>query len=349
PRHIAQMAEAVRGLAPPPRRPLTPVHVVTREETTAGALPPERNAVAEVFASVPFIISVEMRPDRQTPLQTFLEAGQRLARQGVHLFDVPDNAGAKVAVDPMVAASRLQQATCIPSLIHLGTSHRNLVATQSYLLGAWYLGIQGILAVTGDHPNVGDHDKYATRVNDIKSSVNLMRLIRSLNEGQLFNRAACARCQFVVGGGFNPGRGLTAQVKWLERKIEAGCSFVYTQPVFRRQEIDQMQEAVAHLNIPILVGILPLTSRRNAEFFAAGKIPGIIVPPEILARFEHVESPQDGRRLGLDMAIELIQQLRPQIRGIYIIPPFGPDRYGMVAEILEAIRSPEGVAAGPAA
>lgn len=341
-RHVSCMREAVQSLAPPPTRSVSRVRVLPRESApvpTPEAMPP--NAVEEVFRTVPFITSVEMRPSREHPLADYLEAGRRLAREGVHLFDVPDNAGAKVNLDPMVAASQLQAATAIPTIVHLSTSHRNLVATQSYLLGCWQMGIQAILGVTGDHPNVGDHDKYAHRVVDVKSSVNLIRLIKGLNDGYLFNRAVCTRSNFMVGGGFNPGRGLVAQVRWLERKLEAGAQFIYTQPVFRIDEIDAMLEATAHLNVPILVGILPLTSVRNAEFFAAGKIPGIIVPPEILERFQATGTPDEARALGLDLARELACQVRqrPRIRGVYIIPPFGKDRYGMVCDILAAVRT----------
>lgn len=341
-RHVSCMREAVRSLAPPPIRSVSRVRVLSSEAAptaTPEETPP--NAIEEVFRTVPFITSVEMRPSREHPLADYLEAGRRLAREGVHLFDVPDNAGAKVNIDPMVAAHQLQAATAIPTIVHLSTSHRNLVATQSYLLGCWQMGIQAILGVTGDHPNVGDHDKYAHRVVDVKSSVNLIRLIRGLNEGYLFNKAPCTRSNFMVGGGFNPGRGLTAQVRWLERKLEAGAQFIYTQPVFRIDEVDAMLDATAHLNVPILVGILPLTSIRNAEFFAAGKIPGIIVPPEILERFQATETPEEARHLGLDLARDLAcrVRLRKRIRGIYIIPPFGKDRYGMVCDLLAAART----------
>lgn len=341
-RHISCMREAVQGLAPPPARAVSSVRVLAAEpRRPSSPAPSPPNAMEEVFRTVPFITSVEMRPNREQPLEEYLEAGQRLAREGVHLFDVPDNAGAKVNVDPMVAASKLQAATAIPTIVHLSTSHRNLVATQSYLLGCWHMGIQAILAVTGDHPNVGDHDKYAQRVNDVKSSVNLIRLIRGLNEGVLFNRAPCTRCNFLVGAGFNPGRGLVAQVRWLERKLEAGARFLYTQPVFRLQEVDAMLEATAHLAIPILVGIMPLSSRRNAEFFAAGRIPGIMVPEEVLEQFQRRSDPDEARRLGRDLAVGLAAELRsrPRIRGMYVIPPLGKDRYATVADLLAAVRS----------
>ncbi len=337
PAHIAMLKQAVEGMAPPPVRHPSKVRVHEVERPSQEAVQ-EPNPFREVFKSVDFVVSVEMRPNREQPLATFLEAGKRLAQDGVHLFDVPDNAGAKVTVDPLVSAAAMQRETGIPTMIHLSACNRNLVAVQSYLLGAWHAGIKAVLAVTGDHPNVGDHDKYSSRVNDLKSSVNLMRLIGSLNQGQLFNQSPCCRCNFMIGGGFNPGRGHKAQLKWLEQKVAAGAQFIYTQPVYRPLEVEEMLEATAHLDIPILVGILPITSRRNAEFFAAGKIPGIVIPEEILARYEKVETPEDGQKLATELTFDLLDRIKSKIRGIYIIPPFGKNRYAMVSDIIASVR-----------
>lgn len=335
PEHIAELADELRGHRPPPLRAVSTVRVSrVQAQTPSGERPVNR--VSEALERLPFVVSVEMRPGRTTPLSEFLADGRRLAQEGVHLFDVPDNAGAKVTLDPLVAASRLQAETRIPTIMHLSASHRNLIATQSYLLGCWEAGLQAILAVTGDHPNVGDHDKYASRVNDVKSSVNLMRLIEWLNQGRLFNEAACTPTHFIVGGGFNPMRKMTPQLKWLRRKLEAGASFVYTQPLFAEDDVDRLLEATADIDVPFLVGILPLTSRRNAEFFAAGKIPGIIVPQEVLAQFEKVRTREDGLRLGLDLAIELLSKIKHKIRGIYVIPPFAAEKYSMVSELLRS-------------
>ncbi|MFN8606558.1 MAG: bifunctional homocysteine S-methyltransferase/methylenetetrahydrofolate reductase [Vulcanimicrobiota bacterium] len=336
PGHIAQVAESVRDLKPPPPRTVSEVRIYSRARPEPLPQAPP-NAIAEVFAKVPLVVSVELRPGRTTPLQDFLNSGQYLAQRGVHLFDIPDNAGAKVTVDPVISASRLQAETGIPTLVHLSTSHRNLIATQSYLLGAWQAGIQGVLAVTGDHPNVGDHDKYASRVNDLKSSVNLMALIGMLNQGRLFNDTPCLRTNFSVGGGFNPVRGLTAQVKWLQRKLEAGAQFVYTQPVYREEDVDRMLELTADFKIPILVGIMPLVSRRNAEFFASGKIPGVIIPDEVLNAFDASESREDSQQRGVEMAARLMSKIRDRVRGFYLLPPFGRDHHTVVGQLIGAL------------
>ncbi|MCA9790674.1 MAG: bifunctional homocysteine S-methyltransferase/methylenetetrahydrofolate reductase [Candidatus Eremiobacteraeota bacterium] len=334
PEHIREIAGKASKLHLPPTRAVSRVRVVAASPKASHHTEYQTNHVAQVFKSVKTIVSVEMRPVRAGAFEDYLEAGRLLAREGVHLFDVPDNAGAKVTLDPMVSAARLQSETRIPTIMHLSTSHRNLIATQSYLLGCWESGIQAILAVTGDHPNVGDHDKYANRVNDVKSSVNLMKLIGDLNQGKLFNGTPCLETGFLAGGGFNPMRNLTPQLKWLKRKLDAGAQFIYTQPLYTEEDVDRLLEATAEFGVPVLLGVLPLTSRRNAEFFAAGKIPGIIVPPHIVDAFEKVESREDGIRLGMDIACQFLSRIKDRIRGCYIIPPFAEEKYNLVVDLL---------------
>jgi homocysteine S-methyltransferase len=334
PEHVRQMAEVAANTPAVKPRVVSDVRVISH----STVIEPQEKIVSQVervFENVPFIISVEMRPGRNAPFSEFLDAGRRLARQGVHLFDVPDNAGAKVTTDAMVSAFRLQNETHIPTIMHLSASHRNLIATQSYLLGCAECGLQSILAVTGDHPNVGDHDKYASRVNDLKSSVNLLKLIDGLNKGRLFNGASCQRTSFFSGAGFNPMRKWTPQLKWLEKKVEAGARFIYTQPLYDAEDVETLNKALKPFGLPVLVGVLPLSSRRNAEFFAAGKIPGVIIPDHIVERYRGVESKEEGIALGVELAVEFLKNCHDQIDGCYVIPPFTKNKYDRVEEILE--------------
>ncbi len=333
PEHIRQMAETATGAPLPGPRSVSDVRVLSRAKVVELAARPETE-VERVFRTVPFVVSVEMRSARAGAFQDFLDAGKSLARCGVHLFDVPDNAGAKVTVDPMVSAFRLQEQTRIPTIMHLSASHRNLIAVQSYLLGCWETGVRSILAVTGDHPNVGDHDKYATRVNDIKSSVNLLKLMGGLNEGRLFNGSPCQRTGFYGGAGFNPMRKLAPQLKWLEKKIEAGAKFLYTQPMYSMEDVQAMMAELKPFGLPVLVGVLPLASRRNAEFFAAGKIPGVIIPDHILKLYQNAEEPERGIELGVELASSFIRELQGEVAGCYLIPPFTKDKYQRIEEIL---------------
>lgn len=333
PEHIRQMAETAAGAPLPGPRSVSDVRVLSRAKVVELQARPETE-VERVFRTVPFVVSVEMRSARAGAFQDFLDAGKSLARCGVHLFDVPDNAGAKVTVDPMVSAFRLQEQTRIPTIMHLSASHRNLIAVQSYLLGCWETGVRSILAVTGDHPNVGDHDKYASRVNDVKSSVNLLKLMEGLNEGRLFNGSSCQRTGFYGGAGFNPMRKLTPQLKWLEKKVEAGAKFLYTQPMYCIEDVQAMMAELKPFGLPVLVGVLPLASRRNAEFFAAGKIPGVIIPDHILAMYQKADEPERGIELGVELASQFVRDLQGEVGGCYLIPPFTKDKYLRIEEIL---------------
>lgn len=335
PEHIRQMADSARDMPLPGPRSVSDVRVLTRTTIIEQREAPGVTEVERVFQEVPFIVSVEMRANRTGDFKSFLDAGRRLARRGVHLFDVPDNAGAKVTIDPMVSAFRLQEETRIPTIMHLSAASRNLISVQSYLLGCWETGVRSILAVTGDHPNVGDHDKYATRVNDIKSSVNLLKLMGGLNEGRLFNGSACQRTGFFCGAGFNPMRKMAPQLKWLEKKVEAGAKFLYTQPLYSTEDVDLMMKELESFGLPVLVGILPLSSRRNAEFFAAGKIPGVIIPDEVLREYQAIETDQAGIELGVRLASEFLRNISGRVAGCYLIPPFTKDKYQRIEEILQ--------------
>ena len=336
PEHVQEIVQAAKELDPPPPRVVSDVRVTAQPPMAVAdgeEFPP--NQIDQVFESVPFIVSVEMRPVRSHAFSGYLDSGVKLAAEGVHLFDVPDNAGAKVTLDPMVAASRLQAATRIPTIMHLSSSSRNLIATQSYLLGCWESGIQGVLAVTGDHPNVGDHDKYASRVNDVKSSVNLLKLLQGLNEGRLFNGTPCIRTNFSTGAGFNPMRNLTPQMKWLNKKLQAGARYIYTQPLYHENDVDRLLEATADLDVPFLIGILPLTSKRNAQFFAAGKIPGIIIPQEILEAYEKIGTPEDGIKPGNRPGLRSVKQSPgSNSRVLHHSAPFAKSKYELVGQLL---------------
>ena len=335
PEHVKLMKEVAGQTPLPSPRAVSDVRVITHTSTVVERKEKTVSPVETVFKEVPFVISVEMRASRTGDFSDFLEAGRRLAGMGVHLFDVPDNAGAKVTMDAMISAYKLQCETHIPTIMHLSASHRNLIATQSYLLGCAECGLQSILAVTGDHPNVGDHDKYASRVNDVKSSVNLLKLMKGMNEGRLFNGSPCMPTSFFPGAGFNPMRKLTPQLKWLEKKVEAGCKFIYTQPLYDPEDVERLTKALKPFDIPVLVGILPLSSRRNAEFFAAGKIPGVIIPDHILNKYRKVATREEGVELGVDLAVEFLKACQGSIDGCYLIPPFTKGKYSRVEEILE--------------
>lgn len=335
PDHIRKLSEALggRAVAARPQSSISaePAGPTVRQAGTAA------NPIRSLLAQKPFIISVEIRAERTRSLDEIVQGASVVAKAGADMFDVPDNPGATVGRDAMVTAARLQFALDIPSICHLGVTQSNLMRLHSSLIGCWDLGLRGLIAVTGDAPSMGHLGSLAHRVMDVRSSVELLRLIRSLREGKIINGEGladppdfCAGCAIA--------RPIPAQIKWLKTKIDAGAEFVFSQPVFMLDDFRRLRDALAGLPIRFFPGIMPLTSRRNAAFLAGGRIPGIAVPPEVAAGFERYESPQDQRRFGLDQACDLAAGIAAEASGLYLIMPFGKSCYEDAARIVREVR-----------
>ena len=314
PEHICKLSEVLGGRAVAPRLQPTisakPVGPAVRQAAAAA------NPIRSLLAQKPFIISVEIRAERTRSLEEIVQGAAVVEKAGADMFDVPDNPGAMVGRDAMVTAARLQSSLNVPSICHLGVTQSNLMRLHSSLIGCWDLGLRGLLAVTGDAPSMGHLGSLAHRVMDVRSSVELLRLIRSLREGKIINGEGladppdfCAGCAIA--------RPIPAQIKWLDAKIDAGAEFVFSQPVFTLDDFRRLRDVLAGLPIRFFPGILPLVSRRNAAFLAGGRIPGIAVPPEVAANFDRYESPQDQRRFGLDQACDLAAGIAAEASGLY--------------------------------
>lgn len=336
PDHVRKLSEALGGRAvaarPRPAAVAAPLPAVAA--TAAAAANPVRALVADKR----FLISVEIRAERTRSLDEIVQGAAAVAEAGADLFDVPDNPGATVGRDAMVTAARLQSALDIPSICHLGVTQSNLMRLHSSLIGGWDLGLRGLLAVTGDAPSMGHLGSLAQRVTDVRSSVELLRLLRGLREGRIINGEGladppdfCAGCAIA--------RPIPPQIKWLRAKIDAGAEFVFSQPVFTLDDFHRLQDALAELPIRLFPGVMPLTSRRNAAFLAGGRIPGIAVPPEVAAGFEQYESLQDQRRFGLDQACELAAGIAAEASGLYLIMPFGKSCYEDAARIVREVKN----------
>jgi homocysteine S-methyltransferase len=205
---------------------------------------------------------------------------------------------------------------------------------QSDLLGAHALGLRNILALTGDPPSLGDYPN-ATAVFDTDAP-GLMRIIHRMNQGtDLAGTSIGAATRFAIGCGVNPtAEDLDAEIEYVKRKLEAQPHYVMTQPVY---ELDCWRRFVERLRdlteIPILIGILPLQSFRHAEFLH-NEVPGINVPDWIRARMH--EAGNEGQRVGVDLARDLLAQTKELAAGVYLMPSFG--RYENCLEVLEGVR-----------
>ncbi len=339
PDHIRKVAGALgrRAVVSRPRISVFPDRSpVVSEKTNA-----KTNPIRSMMQSNRFLVSVEIRANRSVPLHEIVQGASKVAAAGVDLFDVPDNPGATVGRDAMVTAARLQDVLQIPSICHLSVTQSNLTRLHSTLIGCWDSGLHGLLAITGDAPSMGHLGNLAHRVVDVRSSVELLRLIRGLRDGKIINGEGladppdfCAGCAIA--------RPIPAQIRWLKTKIDAGAEFVFSQPVFTLDDYKKLCDAMAGLPIRFFPGIMPLVSHRNAVSLASGRIPGIHVPADVVTRFERYESPEDQRRFGLDQADELAAGISADASGLYLIMPFGKRCYEDTARIIRRIRDQRG-------
>lgn len=336
PDHIRTIAPLLGG------RPVGPSARVEVRETPIAEIRPPRlvtaNPIRELIRAERFLISVEIRADRNSGLSDLCRSAEEIARAGADLFDVPDNPGATVGRDAVITAARLQDVLRVPSICHKAVTQSNLLQLHSGLMGAWDIGLRGVLAVTGDPPSMGPLGSLAQRVTDLKSSVELLRLIRKLREGELINGDRIADPPDFCAGA-TIGWPAPAQIAWLKKKIEAGAEYVFSQPVFSVEAFRQLQDEAGPLGARLFPGLLPLTSRRNAEFFASGRIPGIRVPETVVAKMARLGSAGDQRRFGLELALELAEIIAAEARGIYLIMPFGRSSHEDTARIVRHLRS----------
>lgn len=286
------------------------------------------------------LIAVEVKPVLSRSLPATVAAMKPLADCGVDFFDVPDNPAANPGRDCMACAFLLQKQYSLPVIIHKTATQTNALHISSYLLGAADLGLQGILAVTGDPPGAGSFDRIATRVNDLRNSIELLRLIALLRAGMLVNgQSLPAPVDFAAGCAFAHGSNLKSQVAWLAQKVEAGAEFVFTQPVFSWDDYGRVYEALGKFPLKKFAGVLPLLSTRQAEFMQSGKIPGITVPPAVVEKIARYPKLDDQLKAGMAQAVSLVAGMASEADGIYLIMPFHKNTVALTVELARAAKA----------
>jgi 5,10-methylenetetrahydrofolate reductase len=280
-------------------------------------------------------VIVELDPPRDLDYSPYLEGAAALKEAGADAVTLADNSLAMSCMSNMALGTLVRERVGIRPLLHVTCRDRNLIAQQSHMMGLHALGIDHVLAVTGDHPHYGDLPR-ATPVYDT-TSMDMIRMIKKLNEGISFTgRPLQARAVFTVGAAFNPNtRHLNEAVERLQTKIAAGADYAMSQPLFCPEQIEQVAQAAQHLAIPIFIGIMPLTSYRNAEFLH-NKVPGIRIPDDVLAKMARYQG-EDARKQGLEIAMELVETVNRYFKGIYLITPFM--RYEMTAQLTRYVKN----------
>ncbi len=337
PDHLAAICRAVRAAAPmqawdrPPRIEMPGDHAGEQVEAVPLV---DRSRFAARLAEDRFPISVEMLPPRGVDLDRCFKGGEHLRDAGIDVINIPDGPRASARVSPMAMAVRLERQLGMETLIHYCCRDRNLLGMQSDLLGAHILGLRNVLIITGDPPKLGDYPD-ATAVFDV-DSIGLTNMVQRLNHGlDVGGNLIGEPTSFCFGVGMNPGvLDLQREIARLEWKVEAGAEFAISQPVFDVEQFLSFKEKIGHLDIPILAGIWPLASYRNAEFMN-NEVPGVHVPDPILRRMKKTETGEVARNEGIAIAREMLVELLPHVQGAQIAAPFG--RYLTAAEVARAV------------
>jgi methionine synthase I (cobalamin-dependent)/5,10-methylenetetrahydrofolate reductase len=335
PAHIKAMRSAIKALQPPKRA--IQVSVRLSEAQGAPKIPiREKSAFGKKLDDRVFVTSVEVVPPRGHDPSPAIEAVRMLEKHGVDGINIPDGPRASARMSPMALASILTASTKMDIILHYTCRDRNLLGMQSDFLGLQAQHIKNILIITGDPPKLGDYPD-ATAVFDV-DSIGLTGFVSCLNRGiDIGGKKMGKPTSFLLGVGVNPGAiDLEREIKRFERKVEAGAEFTITQPVFDIRLLEQFLERTGSCGIPILAGIWPLWSLRNAEFMH-NEVPGTSIPAEIMERMRRAQdrSPESARQEGVEIAREILGGIKGMVQGVQISPPLG--KYELALEVLEVL------------
>lgn len=281
---------------------------------------------------------VELDPPKDFETAKFFKGAQRLKSAGVDGLTLSDNSLATVRIANATIAAELKLSYGITPIVHLTTRDHNLIGLQSEIMGLHSLGIEDILAVTGDPAKLGDFPG-ATSVGDVRS-VELIKLIKQFNSGiGPTGKSLKQATDFRVAGAFNPNAYRTnVSTKSIERKISYGCDYIITQPVFDLANVTALADALAanDVHIPVFVGVMPLVSKRNAEFLHH-EVHGIRLPKTVLARMAQAEIDGNERAVGIQIAKDLIDGICTRFNGVHIVTPF--NRFKTVIELVNYVQA----------
>jgi methionine synthase / methylenetetrahydrofolate reductase(NADPH) len=335
PEHIRVMKSALR---------------VTQARARTGDSTAKQQPAAPVVASIPieqrsrlgakiaggeFLTMVEIVPPKGMNIHKELEGAKFLKSVGVDAINIPDSPRASARMSNQALSLLLQQQAGIEAILHYTCRDRNVLCIQSDLLGAAAIGIRNLICITGDPPKMGGYPD-ATAVFDV-DAIGLVNIVHNLNRGlDIGGNPMGAGTEFVIGVGANPGvPNIDEEIRRFEYKVEAGAEYAVTQPVFDLSLLEKFLRRIEHFKIPVVAGIWPLVSARNAEFMKNEL--RVSVPESIMERMTRASSPEAAREEGISIAREMLIAVRHMVQGAQISAPQG--KYAAAVDVLEALGS----------
>jgi methionine synthase I (cobalamin-dependent)/5,10-methylenetetrahydrofolate reductase len=334
PEHIRTMKSALRvGEA---RGKITAAQAASGQATPmavpAVALE-NRSLLGAKLARGEFVTMVEIVPPKGIDIRKEVEGARFLKSVGVDAVNIPDSPRASARMSNQALSLLIQREVGIDAILHYTCRDRNVLCIQSDLLGAAAVGIRNLICITGDPPKMGNYPD-ATAVFDV-DAIGLVNIVHNLNRGlDLGGNPIGTGTGFVIGVGANPGlTDLDEEVRRFEYKVQAGAEYAVTQPVFDLSLLENFLRRIEHCRIPVVAGIWPLVSVRNAEFMKNEL--RVSVPDAILDRMARAQNPEAARAEGVAIAREMLVEVRQTVQGAQISAPLG--RYSSAVDVLEAL------------
>ncbi|MGA3045996.1 MAG: bifunctional homocysteine S-methyltransferase/methylenetetrahydrofolate reductase [Terracidiphilus sp.] len=332
PNHIRAMRSAMRAIDAQARVVSSGAAPAINTETPPAPLR-ERSRIGSLIADGTFVTLVEIVTPKGIDCTKEIEGARFLAQRGVHAINVPDSPRASARMSAQSLCIQIQQHTGIETVLHYTCRDRNILSIQSDLLGASSIGLHNVLCLTGDPPKLGNYPD-ATAVFDV-DSIGLVNIVRRLNHGlDIGANAIGASTNFTIAVAANPGvPDIEQELRRFAYKVEAGGEYAITQPVFDIKLLEYFLERIKDFRIPVIAGIWPLTSLRNAEFMKNDL--RVSMPEEIMLRMAQCATPDAARREGVLIAQEMLEAVRPMVQGVQVSAPFG--RYALAADVIASV------------
>ncbi|HEY2236179.1 MAG TPA: bifunctional homocysteine S-methyltransferase/methylenetetrahydrofolate reductase [Candidatus Angelobacter sp.] len=334
PEHIKAMKSALR-MSDAKGKP-GGFRVITEAKRESSITPPplaQRSNLGKKLAAGEFVTLVEIVPPKGIDFRKEVEGAKFLKAAGIDAINIPDSPRASARMSNMALCLLVQQQAGIETVLHFTCRDRNVLSMQSELLGAFTTGLHNLICITGDPPKLGNYPD-ATAVFDV-DAIGLVNIVRNLNHGlDVGGNPIGSGTKFMIGVGANPGIvNIDEEVRRFEYKVEAGADYAVTQPVFDVALLEQFLRRVDHHRIPVLAGIWPLTSVRNAEFMKNEL--RVSVPDAILERMARAPNTEAARAEGILIAREMLHKVRGLVQGAQVAAPLG--RYSSAIDVLDGI------------
>jgi methionine synthase I (cobalamin-dependent)/5,10-methylenetetrahydrofolate reductase len=336
PDHIKLIRSETRSLQPLQKKLSVTVEEPKVKAQAMTAVPiAEKSKVGAKLAAGKFVSFVEILPPRGVDATREIAGAKLCAEHGIDAINVPDGPRASARMSAQVTCQLIQELAGIEAVNHFCCRDRNILGIQSELLGAHSLGVRNLICITGDPPRMGSYPD-ATAVFDV-DAIGLVNIVRNLNHGlDIGGNPMGSQTALLIGVGANPGAfSMDEEIRRFEWKVEAGAEYVVTQPVFDLDLLEAFLKRIEHVKIPVLCGIWPLTSFRNAEFMVNElRVP---VPEMFMERMRRVDNAEKAREEGVAIAREMVCRVSKMVQGVQLSAPFG--RYQMAIDVAEAIEA----------